>query len=352
MTMVKTGTGLYLPSYMAGGGLQLRSYTLDADGEYAAAVFHIPKTGTLKKIAVRVAAVTQADPINVRLETVDADTGYPSGTLYAAGSYGTISSPSANTTYWVELNGATGIRVTAQDIIAIKCILDFNDGNLQIASNVFWAYYSAIPCTVNYLGGTFAKAYESFNFGLEYDGEIISVPYSMPAILASGTSFNTLNKKIGLCFQVPFACTICAVALKIEDDYGNQVILYDSDQATPVQTWTLNPNLRGSSGQGFYVLPLTASKKLTPYTKYRLVLNNTTGSALYYYSITVTDDGLLSTMESITPGANWYYTECKNTPTGEESWTETITIRPQFGILIDQIETLGGLPILGGSIVK
>jgi len=352
MSMIDLGVGLCLPFYMAAGALQARSYALDADGEYAAAVLSIPKTGTLKKIAVRTGTVTTADPINVRLETVDTDTGLPSGTLYATGSSGTISSPSAKTTYWVEINGTTGINVTAQDIVAIKSILDFTDGNLQITNNVYYYSYASFPYTINYLGGVATKVYEAANYGLEYDGEIVPVVGSMPAINISATSFGTQYQKRGLCFQVPFVCSICGVILRIENDYEGQIILYDSDQATPIQTWDMNPNIRASVGQSTYMLALTSPKTLLPFTKYRLVVHNTTGSYFYYHHFTVTDDGSLSTMDSISPGGNWYYTQCDGTPTGEGSWTDTITTRPLFGVILNQIDLFGGLPVLGGSIVK
>lgn len=345
---------MYFPSYCQSGfGLQ-RSKTLDAADEYVSGIFSIPKTGTLKKIGFRTGTVTAADTINVRLETVDATTGYPSGTLYlneSPGSSGSQAAPSSNTTYWVALNGTTGVSVTKGDIVAIKILLDYVDGVLDILAHTYLGSYN-LPYTEDYLGASHAKSSETPNYGLEYDGEIVPVVGMFPAIYTSvSPSWFTTTLKKGLCFQVPFKCRICGVVYYFDPDVNADVILYDSDQATAVQTWTVDKDVRAQALGAIFKLYLTTPKILTVNTKYRLVVQPS-AMAITHHMLYTYPDSTISAMAGIEGGVNCYYTECNGTPTNEASWTDTVADRPAVaGVIIDQLDdgvsTGGSAPRFG-----
>lgn len=340
---------MFFPAYLPVGIGTIRTKTLDADGEYTAAMFRFPKTGTLKKIGFRTGTVTAADTINIRLETVDATTGYPSGTLYldeSPGSSGSQAAPSSNTTYWVAINGTTGVSVTKGDLAAIKASLTYVDGKLEIISH-FSSGTHAFPYVEDYLGATHAKdTGEQGNFGLEYDGEIVQCHGMYPAIYATfSSSWSTSGYKKGMCFQVPFKCRISGVCYHADADNDCQVILYDSDQATAVQTWDIDKDVRGTVNRAMYELYLTTPKILTINTKYRLVLQ-ALGSNITNYMIYTYSDGAVNAMAGITGGINCYYTECNGTPVNEASWTDTVTNRPDCGVIIDQLDDGAGS---GGS---
>jgi len=223
-------SAIYFPAYLATFNyFETRNRTLDADGEYCSSIFTIPKTGTLKKIGFRTGTVTKADTINVRLETVDPATGYPSGTLYldeSPGSSGSQASPSSNTTYWVALNGTTGVSVTVGDLVAVKVSLDYVDGVLDIVAHTYGGYAN-MPYTEDYLNSSHSKSTELSNFGLEYNGEIVICKGMMPAIYCNVSStWNTSGYKKGLCFQVPFTCRIRGVVYHA--DFDNNGELFDA----------------------------------------------------------------------------------------------------------------------------
>jgi hypothetical protein len=347
-------SNMYFPSYVGAGFGQNRSRTLDAADEYVSQIFAIPKTGTLKKIGFRTGTVTTADTINVRLETVDATTGYPSGTLYlneSPGSSGSQAAPSSNTTYWVALNGTTGVSVTKGDIVAIKILLDYVDGVLDIVAHTYIGTH-AFPYVEDYYNSTHTKgAGEQGNFGLEYDGEIVLCNGTYPAVYMNvSSSWATNGYKKGLCFQVPFKCRISGVVYTTDADNDCEIILYDSDQATAVQTWSIDKDVRGATSGSIYKLYLTTPKTLTINTKYRLVVQPL-GANITHHLIYTYPDSTISAMAGIEGGVNCYYTECNGTPENEASWTDTVENRPLAGIIIDQLDdgvsTGGSAPRFG-----
>jgi len=61
---------------------------IDAAGEKVAFIFEAPKTGTIDRLLFRTLGVTSGATVDVRLETIDASNGHPSGTLWGTDTNG------------------------------------------------------------------------------------------------------------------------------------------------------------------------------------------------------------------------------------------------------------------------
>ena len=214
MTLISLG-GSPIPFPPIMNNVSYITVTVDAADEYGAQVIQIPKTGTLKKIGFRTGTVTTADTINVRIETVDDTTGYPTNTLYATGATGSQTSPASSTMYWVEINSTTGISVTKGDIVAVKYLLDFVDGNMTLSMGASGLGTSTsntnqFPYIVTYTGSTTKVQAGAVVLALEYTDEI--VPFASGICIQSATtsSFNNTSDPDhrGLKFTVPIGIRV------------------------------------------------------------------------------------------------------------------------------------------------
>lgn len=355
MTLTDPFGNCYLPT-LIGGVPSFGSSTLDATGEYIAYVFKIPKTGTLKKVAIKIGTVTTADPVLIRLETVDDTTGCPTGTLYDANATGTLETPTSTSIPYISINGTTGIGVTKNNIVALKLSLDYTDGNLSIYTYVSNnEATSAFPYMVSYVGSSYTKlAVGSLCMILEYDNEIINTlgmftPMNTTSLAFSSSS--TPNHR-GIKITMPFTAKVTGVYGYFDIDNAAELILYDSDGVTALQTITLpGPNIRNSANSGYYKLYLDTAQTLNKDSSYRLILKPTTTSTVSETNITFTNDGSLLGINQLPLGINACYTYCTGTPDELIDWTDDTTIRPMMGLIYDQIDlpasTGGGRPAFG-----
>jgi hypothetical protein len=346
-----TGHVLIPESVYYSGSMAQQPAVLDANGEYCCCVFRIPKTGTLKKIAFRTGTVTTADTITVRLEAVDVATGQPDGNLLVANANGEQAAPSANTTYWVALNGATGVSVTKGTVAAIKISLTFVDGNLQINYRL-GNNPRNFPYCGEYLGAAWALKASLGNFGLEYDTGIVPVIGMLPAVSITGVAFanNDDPERRGLVFQVPYTCTIHGIWVVADMDEGCNIVLYDTDQATPLETISTDKDIRGGTGAGLHIFELATDRTLTINTNYRISLEPTTNTDITLSYADLTDDGAVVAMAGFEGGTTWHYTTAADVPVNEASWAPTTTRRPLIGIMISQLDdgaTAGGGAVVG-----
>lgn len=351
MTMTAFGGIIELPRPCFGLGMNTGS-TLDAAGEYIAFIIKFPKSGTLKKIGFHTGNVTTADTINVRVETVSDSDGLPTGTLYDANGTGSQESPSAQTAYWVSINGSSGITVMKGDIVAIKIILDYVDGNVQVWHTV--AHYNitnaaSFPYVVTYLGGSSAKVTSmAIALALEYDGEIVPLPNAiLPASSAADTFASNSNPNHrGLAITPPFACRAVGVWSYLDIDAAANMVLFDSDGATALQTLALpDTDIRGSTSVAPQYYLFTTAQNLVKGSKYRIVLRPATTTNVSGQYNSFTDDGALKAIDQMPLGQNAVYTTCNGTPANEASWTDDPTKRACIGLLIDAVD----IPAGGGA---
>lgn len=104
--------GMYVPdplwSDIQNMGVTMTATSIATANAGVALLFEAPLTGTIDRIAFRVVGHTSAATLDIRLETIDAATGLPSGSLVGSAS-GTQLTSGANTSYVVTLGSGGSV---------------------------------------------------------------------------------------------------------------------------------------------------------------------------------------------------------------------------------------------------
>lgn len=350
MSLVNVGGFNMIPGFIMRGDRAPNDiyYTLDAADELCGVVFQIPRTGTLTKLCVRSRLVTKSDAVKISIQTVDPTTGYPTGTLYQANAYGVIDSVAAQTNYWVALNSGNGISVTKTDIVAVVFEFDsYVAGNLQFSTGIsnMPTGYGQFPYSFGYAASTWTLGTSpNMNVGLQYlvDGTAIVEPvmYGLPGVRSTNLSVNSGSNPnvVGMRFKLPYVCRLAGVMVNVDLDDTLDVILYDSDGTTVLESWTLDPDISGTDVGMSIWLQLPTPRIMQIDRVYRLVVAPQTATNTSIQHITVADDGDAKAMAAVDGGAEWYTTSCLGTPTQLSDWTDAPTNRPWFGLIIDQLD--------------
>lgn len=357
----------------AGGG----GFMVDAAEEHGAYVFQVPKTGTLKKVGWRCYTATSPNlTLKVSLETVASTYGTPvattnaAKTLYAAGAESAdLTSFASSTTYWTEINGSTGVTVTKGDFIAVTFrVTAYTSGSIIIAyqhSELTWqlnvSFGTLIPYIYTYLGGEAANYWAPY-INFEYESEILTPMGCMSCADKPVTvSYNSTSNpdRRGLKFSLPYGCRLWGCQLYIDQDAEVDVILYDSDEYTVMSGFpiTLDADLRRTNSMYSLNVLFPTQPTLSANTWYRLVVLPKTSTNIGIQTQAYATDGSLTTQDTESYGAFCAYTTFNGAPSsGSHVWTDDDTKIPLHNIYIDQIDIGsgggGGLPILGGSVVR
>jgi len=303
--------------------------TLDVLDEFWGAIFKIPKTGTLKKIGFFVySTVTLSGTLRAALENIDATsqanplTATPN--LYNANGYGDQTTFSANTTLWTALNGADGISVTKDDVVAATArITACASGALSfIVTGTSPIKY--FPNAYLYTGtgswgtGGWPKV------GLEYSDGMVRILGCEPPWYTNTISYNTGSSpdRYGSRFSIPFPATMSGVMVYCDPDVDANILIYDSDGVTVLQTIVIDKDVRGSTNVGPLYIPLTTPINLSKDTYYRIVLTSSgvTNIGLQYYFGNNTASYYISDLYNFI--GTIHGTKCSGTPANEASWTQ------------------------------
>lgn len=360
-----------LPSHLATGP-STTGFTIDAAEEHGAYIIQVPKTGTLKKVGWRCyTATSPVMTLKVSVETVASTYGSPVATtnagktLYAAGAESAdLTSFSASTTYWTEINSTTGISVTKGDFIAVsvRCTA-YTSGSMTVAYSQYSdavgllpIYNSTlVPYTYTYLGGAAVNNCTPF-VCLEYDTEILT-PFGC---MHCGASYSTVTYNTdsdpdhrGLKFKFPFGCRLYGCTLYIDQDAEAQVILYDSDEYTVFSGFpiTLDADLRKTNSINSLRVLFPTQPTLSADTWYRLVVFPTTSTNISLSTDAYAVDSALTTEDTESFAAFVAYTTFNGEPSsGSHAWTDDTTKVPRIYIHADQIDigsSGGGAPRFG-----
>lgn len=318
------------------------SLLIDASGEKVEFVFNIPKTGNITQVGFRTGAVTSAQTLRVELQTVDGTTGDASGSAYGGMVKGTQASPAANTFYDVALG--TAASATQGDTVAAVIEFDGTVGNLNIAYLV-----SLMQKSMPYVGlytGTWAKSIGVPVLSIKYDDGSYYDCSCWP-----GSAFNTQNINTGtatderaLKFKFPYpvrvrGAWVYSSPAGTTSDYD--VVLYDSDGTTALQTKSVDANnLQTTGARRISHAYFPASQTLSKDTFYRLSIKPTTANNLTFDDFSVDSAGIL---DSIGGGQNFHL----STRADAGAWTDTTTKRPFCGLILDQFDD--GTAVGGGG---
>lgn len=282
------------------------------------------------KVSVETCANTEGQPV----ATTNAGK-----TLYAPGAESAeITSFTAGVRFDA-INGTTGISVTKGDIatITFRCT-SYTSGNVSVGQDTGATFPGMptlhFPYEGTYLNSTWA-AYERYpGLILEYDdGFVLGVPSYIsvcPTQTTDTWSSSSNPDRRGLKFSVPYKCTLAGAYVQLDTDAELQIILYDSDEYTVMSGFpiTINANQRPNNGGAWTFIEFPTEPTILADMDYRLVVLPTTTTSITSYYATPTGDGSFSGLSSMPMGTKCVYTTFNGTPTaGSHAWTDSTTSR-------------------------
>lgn len=338
------------------------SAIMDATGERWASIFQIATAGNIAKIHAYAAAVSSADTVKISLQTVDMATGLPSGTIWATATgnkaYGTVSVTGAG---WQTVTFTEVAAVAAGDYAAV--VIEWNSyvsgdmrfyTNTPIQSSGHYFPYSCSDVTAS--PGTWAKrTYHALSVCIEYDdGNSYWNGWQFGMGSSAGTtlSSSTTPDEVGNYFQVPVKMRVRG--FWFYGDYDNAVTLQLMDASnTVLANAVFDPDLRPAASYELHFVMFdsdpASAYTLNTGTWYRVSILPG-ASAVSVYDVNVQSNAMFGAWDG---GVNFYSTSRSDAG----SWTNLNTKRWLVGLIYDQLDDGastggGGLPILGGSVVR
>jgi hypothetical protein len=348
LTLVSTRGPVFFPAIdhatpNGGAPNSETSILLDATAEKCAFIVRAPFTGTIHKVRFRTGTVTTGDTLKVSFQDVDLATGDPDGT---PDQYRTIVVADANdnaslVTGILSSDGTdngTKRAVTRGDLLAVVIEFDsFVAGNLNIATrNTVNPPGSSGGHYTDHFTAAWAKNASSLpRLALEYsDGSYWPIPYTCPAV--GGIAAETFNSgstpdERGLIFQVPFSCKASGIWALIDVDGDVDVVLYDSDGTSVLESVSLDANVRIAGSSGVFHALWDTDVTLVKDTSYRLAVKPTsvTNASMFVGEYTAA-----AVLDSLSGGSECHYTS----RTDAGAWTEGTTMRPLMGLILSALD--------------
>lgn len=318
-------------------GMGTQGYLLDALDERVACVFQAPKTGNIRRFYFRTGTITTGGTVDCRLETVDATTGEPSGTLVTANSNVACVIADANDNIWKDSGAFTAdAAVTKNDDVAAVIVVPtgFNGNILALETTSGPAALSQY--VLHYTSSAWAKQTRGVLLAVEYDdGVVYPIAGVHPWIASNVAALNTgtTPDEAGNKMVVAAPCRAIGVWGVIDLDGLCDVKLYDGDSSV-LQTIAIGSDvdIRRSTGPLYFEKLFTTAQSITAGQTLRLVYlpgsaTTVTCSEMIYPSAAI--------MTAVTGRSNHF--KCSRTDAG--SWVDTATDRMvAIGLIIDQID--------------
>jgi hypothetical protein len=317
MALQSLDGGIYLPSIVYGEPAT-GTLLIDATGEKAALIFQSPFTGNLRTILFRTATVTTGGTVDVRLETVDATTGDPTGSLAGATTNASVAISAGDDNAIITATLTADAAVTRGTLYAVVIVAG-SPGNMNIATFDIDATSTGFPYGDLYTT-SWTKQPRRMLCAIADDAGVFR---NIPGV----TFFWTLTERNygsgstpdvwGIRFQVPFPCTVRGFWLTCEVDGDATVKLYDSDGVTVLTSLALDTNQRGSTAEVTHRHVFPADVSLAKDTYYYLGLEPSSATTVGFYTASLPS---LASMDAWDGGALVHAASAKD-PSGTGSWT-------------------------------
>lgn len=321
--------------------------TLDAAGEYYSWVFTAQEDMLISHVGLKTSAAAGSPTADVRIETVDAATGVPTGTLWAPNT--NIVTAALTTTF--ALHALTAAATIAKgEKYAIKVL--YNSGtSFAFTALSALVFGMGMPYAVTNVTGSAAKgAMTGFDVAV---GSSTSVFYPLrqffPAASIAANAFNnTGGARRGVRFQVPFKCQVNGFRMYVGTAVGDfSAALFDdagaelSSSATAFEGDQTAAAASGGTCEFHFDNPVT----LSPGVWYRLAIEPASATNCNMYTATLPSANYRSAWPG---GTNFHYT----TYTSGGGWVDTATDQvPFMDVLLKQLDdgvSAGGAHVIGG----
>lgn len=323
-----------------------RNDLIDASGERVGIIVTAPETGSITAIGFRTGAVTTADDLDIRIETVTKTTAAsyaPSGTLWGATTNGTLASGSISANSWHTVSLTSAASVTAGDILAV--VIQFTGdttatGSLEIQSRGNGIHY--FPKVLHRTGGTYTDDINSWPcVGLSYSGTYYPTLNGNCWTTTSVTTIAT-GAEFGVKFTLPFDCQLLGIVVDTRMATGTSftIELYTTgNPGTGTELKTADQTPTTSNGVQLY--HFASPPSLNKATSYRITVDPTT--SVSSNPIRGVYDSTALMVQDV--GSNWHFTY----DNGAGGWTDTTTEVPlHFQLIIGQVNDTAGAGGGGG----
>lgn len=334
MTLQYSGDSFQLWPGVTRSGLATTggSTTLDAAGEYHAIAIYAHQDMAISHVFLKLNAVSGSPTADIRIETMDASTGLPSGTLWATNT--NIVTGTLTTTGAAHALTATA-NVSKGQWFVVK--IAYNSGaSLQLFSAVAMAIVQSVNYSIVNTGTPSRGVGTNVSIGI---GPSATQMYHIgggtyPLISTSGVVNvnNTNGGRIGGRFELPFKAEIHGVRTALLANDADISIYEDGGGAVSGATGSFDASAAAPSSG----LPFTDVIFATPFvptinTRYRAAIVPTTGSNVGLRSWEVTAAGLLTGC----PGEGLIHRTDYTTSGG---WVETAAQLPNIDLIIKRLD--------------
>lgn len=301
-------------------------------------IFRATETCNIRYVGFATRTVTTGGPVTARLETVDAATGMPTGTLVAASTEVAVTINSADDNVYFEATLTADAAVTAGSMYALVLVNDpTTPGSMQISA--FADDQAHHPYSAFHNGTSWAMVANMACVGsLRKDtGAVMFVPGLYPY---SGTSTRTFNSSTNpnhaaLRQRRPYPVQCAGFWAWWDLDGDCQVLLvneaWDGTDGNALAHLTIDKDIESVTSGGVHLHYWATPVQLAKNTWYRLVFKPTTTTSLALYE--------MLTLNATVMGAMAYGTESHlstaNNPNDDTDWTNTTSQRPFAGLLLN-----------------
>lgn len=327
----------YWATYQAGGPNVSSGNLIDDESEKYAHIVCAPKTGTISKIHVISSTVSTAPTADydIRLETVDAGDGFPTGTLFDTNTNGALTIIAGDDDEWLPVTLTSGASVTRGEILAVVFVPPASPDN----GAVWWAYYGdasyGFPYGATYTGAVWLKANLNPLVLLEYsDGSIPRIPNCFPwtstsnfgAIYSDSTTPHRGNR-----FKLRKAAEIVGVWVLCDMDAADITMTLYSGIADVEKTTVLKKHHSGGTGGAYtqYAGYFSTAFNAAADTLYRVVARNNyataSGTPIALTSVNIAPSGIESKIWDHIPYAGLFSEFYYTTSTDLSSWEINVT---------------------------
>jgi hypothetical protein len=356
MTIQTFGGGFYWPepntSYYVPINNALASLALDGAGKKAAAVFQAPATGTLEKVYVLIAGYASTGNLDFRLETVDASTGHPTGTLVTGTTANAAVSITANGVFSATLN----VEVVKGTVYALVWARSAGSYSVR-CSGAFQHRFGVATAYVRYDSGagygTISSVYEkSPNFGIKIEGAYYPVPGAIATSALANTTFNNTSttRERGSAFVLPFTARVNGFFAMGTFGSANADFVLANTAGTALATYafdkdSVTTSYAASTGYPHMIQgTFSATVDIAAGTTYYLTAKPTSGTDIALYETDIIDTSDTATMNCLNGGTNLKLV----TRDSGGAYTVSTTKRPfSMGLIVSGFDDAAG----GGSTV-